>query len=134
MTVPESEIEISFVRSSGPGGQNVNKTSTKAQLRWRVGGSAAFSEEQKAAIRAAAGHQLNADDEIVISAEAERSQARNKDAAIARLQDLVARALTPRKARKATKISRAEKRKRLEAKGRQSEKKRERKAPPGDWS
>ncbi len=134
MTVPESEIEISFVRSSGPGGQNVNKTSTKAQLRWHVGRSAAFTEEQKAAIRAAAGHQLNADDEIVVSAESERSQVQNRDAAVVRLQGLVAQALAPRKARKATKVSRAEKRKRLEAKSRQSEKKSARRAPRGEWS
>src|SRR5512135_1852674 len=77
-TVPDNELDISFVRSSGPGGQNVNKTSTKAQLRWNVGRSGAFTDEQKAAIREAAGNRLTADDEILISAEAERSQPQNR--------------------------------------------------------
>jgi ribosome-associated protein len=131
--VPEHEIRIAFARSSGPGGQNVNKTSTKAHLRWNVGASSAFSDEQKTAIRAAAGHRLNADDEIVIAAEAERSQAQNRDDAVARLQTLVAEALTPPKPRKVTKVSRAEKRRRLEGKRRTGEKKRARRAPSGDW-
>ena len=131
--VPENELDIAFVRSSGPGGQNVNKTSTKAQLRWKVGASAAFDDAQKARIRAEAGNLLNAEDEIVISAEAERSQAQNREAAILKLQDLVLGALAPKKERKATKVSRSEKRKRLEGKRRQSEKKTARKAPRGEW-
>jgi ribosome-associated protein len=132
-TVPEDEIKVDFVRSSGPGGQKVNKTSSKAQLRWHVGGSAAFSEHQKELIRKAAGKRLNAEDEIVLSAEAERSQPQNRAAAIERLQRLVAKALAPKKTRKPTKVSVAQKRKRLEDKRRQGEKKRQRKPPTGEW-
>ena len=57
--VPESELVFSFSRSSGPGGQNVNKTSTKVRLRWHVGRSGSFSEAQKSLIRQAAGSRLN---------------------------------------------------------------------------
>ncbi len=131
--VPESELEIDFVRSSGPGGQNVNKTSTKAQLRWNVGRSAAFTEEQKAAIRAAAGNRLTENDEILVAAEAERSQSQNRDAAVARLRDLVAGALSPKKERVATEPSRADRQRRLEEKKHQSFKKQNRRPPKGGW-
>ena len=124
--VPEGEIDLAFVRSSGPGGQNVNKTSTKAQLRWNVGASAAFDEAQKAAIRAYAGSRLNDADEIVLASDAERSQPQNRAAVVARLQALVAAALAPRKERKATKVSRAQKRKRLDEKRHHGDKKRAR--------
>lgn len=131
--VPESEIQLDFARSSGPGGQNVNKVSSKAQLRWYVGGSAAFTDEQKALIRAFAGSRLTKEDEIVLAAESERSQLQNKEEAIRRLQELVRMALTPKKKRKPTKVSRAQKRKRVESKRIVSEKKRNRKTPRGDW-
>ena len=131
--IPEHELQIDFVRSSGPGGQKVNKTSSKAQLRWNVGASASFSEEQKARIREAAGNRLNADDEIVLSADTERSQLQNRADVVARLERLVAHALTPKKERKETKVPRSQKRKRLEGKRRDAEKKRMRKPPKGDW-
>ena len=131
--VPEAEIQVDFVRSSGPGGQNVNKTSTKAQLRWNVGASAAFTEEQKAAIRAAAGNRLTKEDEIVLFDQSERSQPQNREAAVTRLQDLVAEALTPKKERVETQVSRREKQRRLEEKRRQGQKKQGRKLPNGEW-
>lgn len=131
--VPEGEISLVFVRSSGPGGQNVNKTSTKAQLRWHVGGSQAFSEEQKSAIRKVAGGRLNGRDEIVLSAEDERSQAQNRASVIQRLQQLVGRALAPKKIRKPSKVSRAQKRRRLDEKRKIGEKKSLRKSPQGEW-
>jgi ribosome-associated protein len=131
--VPESEIRLDFARSSGPGGQNVNKVSSKAQLRWSVGLSQAFSEEQKAAIRTFAGSRLTKDDEIVLAAESERSQLQNKEEAVRRLQELVRVALTPKKKRRPTKVSRAQKRKRVEEKRRAGERKRSRKPPRGEW-
>jgi len=131
--VPENELEIDFVRSSGPGGQNVNKTSTKAQLRWNVGRSGVFTEEQKAAIRAAAGNRLTKEDEIVIFDQSQRSQPQNRDAAVARLQALVADALAPKTERVETKVSRTEKQHRLEEKRRNARKKLERKFPKGEW-
>jgi len=131
--VPESEITLDFVRSSGPGGQKVNKTSSKAQLRWSVGESPHFTEDEKRRIREVAGHRLNADDEIVLAADTERSQQQNRNAVIDRLDALIEQALAPKKERRATRVSRSQKRKRLDDKRRTGEKKRLRKPPKGDW-
>lgn len=131
--VPESELRFDFARSSGPGGQNVNKVSSKAVLRWSVGASAAFTEGQKAAIRTAAGKLLNREDEIVLTAERERSQLQNKEEAARRLQALVDAALTPKTPRVPTKVSRTQKRKRLDAKRLVGERKRSRRPPKGEW-
>lgn len=130
--VPDAEIRLEFVRASGPGGQNVNKTASKAQLRWYVGGSSTFTAEQKAAIRAFAGHRLNSEDEIVLAAQTERSQSQNRDDVIRRLQELVAAALAPKKVRRKTRVSRSQKQKRLEDKRRTGEVKRARKPPRGE--
>lgn len=132
IAVPASEIFIEFVRASGPGGQNVNKTSTKAQLRWNVGASGAFTPEQKALIRRSAGKRLNKEDEVVIIAQSERSQFQNRSAVIGRLQKLVDAALSPAKKRKKTKVSYSQKQQRLETKRRQSERKRMRSSKT-DW-
>lgn len=131
--VPEDEIKISFVRSSGPGGQNVNKRDTKAVLVWSVGASAAFSDTQKEFIRTALNNRLNTDDEIVLTAQSERSQIRNREEVIQQLQKLVAAALSPRKERKATKPSRADKQRRLDEKRRQGQKKKDRRSSRGEW-
>ena len=133
LIIPESELHLDFARSSGPGGQNVNKVSSKAVLRWSVGASRAFSDEQKALIRAVAGKHLNNEDEIVLAAESERSQLQNKEEVIRRLNALVAMALTPKKKRKPTKISRAQKRKRVDEKRLVGRKKQDRKPPRGEW-
>ncbi len=132
-SIPESELHFEFARSSGPGGQNVNKVSSKAQLRWHVGGSSAFTNGQKALIRAFAGKHLNKRDEIVLTAESERSQLHNKEAAVRRLRELVEVALRPKKKRMPTKVSRSQKRRRLEKKRRIGERKRNRRMPQGDW-
>ena len=131
--VPFGEISIDFVRSSGPGGQKVNKTSSKAQLRWNVGASEAYTDEQKVMIREVAGNRLNADDEVVLSEQNERSQFQNKDTVIKRLQKLVVEALTPKKKRKPTKPSKAQKQRRLDEKKKQGQKKKMRKPPRGGW-
>ena len=132
-TVPENEMTIDFVRSSGPGGQKVNKTSSKAQLRWNVNTSQAFTDEQKATICAFAGNRLNKEGEIVLATDNQRSQFQNRDAVIARLQALVVEALTPKKERKETRVSKSQKERRLEEKNRTSGKKNDRKIPKGDW-
>lgn len=114
--IPDNEIQIDFVRASGPGGQNVNKVSTKAQLRWGVGNSTVFSDEEKMRIRAFAGNKLNASDEIVIASSSQRSQLQNKEAAIQRLEHLVEVALTPIEERKPTRPTRASKKRRITSK------------------
>lgn len=130
--IPESELVIDYARASGPGGQNVNKRDTKAVVRWNVGASPSFSDAEKARIRTYAANRLNAEDELVLSADDERSQTRNREAAIARLQEIVASALLPKKKRRPTKPTRASKERRLEEKRRTARKKTERKMPKGD--
>ncbi|MBI5230477.1 MAG: aminoacyl-tRNA hydrolase [Candidatus Magasanikbacteria bacterium] len=114
--IPYDEIHLDFVRASGPGGQNVNKTATKAQLRWRVGVSRAFSSQEKERIRARLQNRINNNDEVVLSSSAERSQAQNKTTVVKQLQLLVRRALVIPKKRAATRPTRAAKARRLETK------------------
>jgi len=114
--IPKDELQVDFVRSSGPGGQKVNKTSSKAQLRWHVASSRAFTPEQKARIYARAASRINAVGEIVISADVERSQSQNRADAVSRLNAIVRTALAPVKPRIKTKVGPAQRRKRLESK------------------
>ena len=115
-TVDLSELRIEFARSGGAGGQNVNKRSTKAVLHWNVGTAKGFSEDQKTAIREFGANRLNNEDEIVMHDQTERSQEQNKNNVIERLQQLVADALVPEKERKATRVPRSQKNKRLDEK------------------
>ncbi|OGH88140.1 MAG: hypothetical protein A3J93_00145 [Candidatus Magasanikbacteria bacterium RIFOXYC2_FULL_42_28] len=114
--IPVNEIKITYARSSGAGGQNVNKTATKAILHWSVGRSQVLSAEQKERVRAKLKNKINWFDEVVIMAEEERSQPQNRATAVARLQTLVARALQIPKKRRPTRPTYSSKIKRLEAK------------------
>jgi len=79
MLIPSSEFTIEFARSGGPGGQNVNKVSSKAQLRWNVGMSLVLNDEQKDRVREVLKNRLTNEDEILVVAEDERSQPQNRD-------------------------------------------------------
>lgn len=129
MIIPEHEITIDFARSSGPGGQNVNKLNTKAQLRWHIGSSAAFTQVEKNRIRAKLHTRITVNDELVVSSEAERSQEQNKMRAIELLNELVTRALIVPKKRIPTRPTRASKIKRVESKVHRSKIKRQRQMP-----
>ncbi|MDO8626345.1 MAG: alternative ribosome rescue aminoacyl-tRNA hydrolase ArfB [Candidatus Magasanikbacteria bacterium] len=118
--IKESELKINFVRSPGPGGQNVNKTSTKAMVRWGVGASRFFNNAEKARIRLKLANRLNSADEIIVTSSAERSQLQNKNKAILRLNFLISNALIIPKTRRATKPTRASRLKRLERKTKRS--------------
>ena len=122
--IPESEISISFVRGTGPGGQNVNKVATTAQLRFDLAGSTALDERAKARLRALAGHRLIGDGEILIVARNHRTQEGNRREAIGRLEELVARALVVPKTRRATRPTRASNERRIAGKLRQQRNKR----------
>ncbi len=111
--IPRHEIQLVFVRGTGPGGQNVNKTSTTAQLHWNVDTSSAVTDTQKAMVRHALRNRINSLGELVLTASEERSQSQNKETAIERLERLVTKAITPRTRRIPTKPSRASRERRL---------------------
>lgn len=123
------ELHFSASRSSGPGGQNVNKVSTKMELRFHVASSAILSKEEKELIAEKLAARINVAGELVLVSQSERSQLQNKEKVTEKFYMLVARALTPRKKRKPTKPSGASKEERLEAKRQLSEKKERRRNP-----
>ena len=122
--IPEADLQISFVRGTGPGGQNVNKVATTAQLRFNLAATTILDDRAKARLRALAGHRLLASDEILIVARNHRTQEGNRRAALARLQELVARALTVPKVRRATRPTRASRERRIAGKLHQQRNKR----------
>jgi ribosome-associated protein len=121
MQIPESELNITFARSSGAGGQNVNKTSTKVIIHWPVGKSLFLTDEEKARVREKLANRINNEDELVVMSEEERSQPQNRALAIARLQSLVIQALKVPKKRRPTRPTKASKLRRIEGKKIRSE-------------
>jgi ribosome-associated protein len=112
----EDEIKLSFIHSTGPGGQNVNKLSTAVQLRFNVNSSASIPEEIKQRLARLAGRRMTSDGVLIIDARQHRTQEQNRLAAIERLSELIRQAsLTPRTRHK-TRPSRAAALRRLEAK------------------
>jgi len=117
--IDERDIEEHFVRSSGPGGQNVNKVSTAVQLRYRVDAGGEWPEGVRARLARLAGRRLNRDGVLVINARRHRTREANRADALERLVTLVRQASHTPKARKPTRPSRAAKRRRVESKRRQ---------------
>lgn len=118
-----SELFFSVSRSSGPGGQNVNKVNSKVTLKWSIADSHILNDAQKELITQKLYSRITKDGFIVLTAQDARSQIQNKEEVIAKLDDLLKKAFTPRKARKATKPGKAAKQKRLNSKKQNSEKK-----------
>jgi ribosome-associated protein len=118
--IPEEEIRFKFTVASGPGGQNVNRRTTKVQLWWDIGKSKVLNEEQKMILRRKLAHKINKEDELFMEQDSERSQERNKDELVKRIYKIVNLALKPKKKRKKTRVPLPEKERRLEEKRHQS--------------
>lgn len=118
--VPPGEVTVEFSRAGGPGGQNVNKLNTKAQVRWNVFLTKALSMDQKIILVSKLANRINNAGELLVESSEERTQLNNKNKALERLNFLVSEALIIPKKRRATKPTRASKIKRLESKNKHS--------------
>ena len=132
IVIPEAELRESFVRASGPGGQNVNKVATAVELRFDAKGSSALPGDVFARLRRVAGTRMTKLGEVVIRAERFRTQERNRADARERLAELIRRAATPPRKRKPTRPTRGSKERRLQSKARRGNIKALRRSPPGD--
>lgn len=122
ITIAEAELQERFIRSSGPGGQNVNKVSSAVQLRFDVRNSPSLTETAREALLR--GGRLTREGELVITAQRFREQERNRADARAKLAEIIRRAATPKAVRRPTRVPRSSKRKRLEGKKHRAEIKR----------
>jgi ribosome-associated protein len=129
LSLPESELSYRTSRSSGPGGQNVNKVETRVTVLFDVGASPTLSDEQKTKIRKRLATRIDKKDVLRVISQKHRSQGANRETARERLAILVADALEERRPRQRTREPAAAKRRRLEDKRRRGEVKRLRKAP-----
>ena len=116
ISIDEHEIEESFVRASGPGGQTVNKLATAVQLRFNVRASPSLSDDVRARLERLSGSRLTRDGYLVITAQRHRTQGRNRQDALDRLIDLIRRAAVAPRPRRPTKPTKAARERRVEAK------------------
>ncbi len=132
-SIIEDEIELNFVRSSGSGGQNVNKVSSKVQLKWNVDNSSLFSDYQKNKIKEFLKNKINKEGFLILEAEEYREQSKNRQEVLKKFTELIQQSLKEQKYRKKTKPTRSSQEKRIKAKKEISQKKQSRKQPIKDW-
>jgi ribosome-associated protein len=130
ISIDEGELEESFIRASGPGGQNVNKLASAVQLRFDVRRSPSLSDDLRTRLERLAGRRLTRDGVLVITAQRHRTQERNRQDARERLIELIRHAATPPTPRRATKPTRASRERRIQTKKRRSTIKRLRRDQP----
>ena len=128
ISIPRDELRFTYVRSGGPGGQNVNKTATKAVMRWDVAGTPSLPDDVKARFQEKFGNRLAGGIELVLTSQRYRDQVRNTEDCIEKLRAMIQQVAEPPVERKKRKPSRAAARRRLEDKRRVSEKKQSRRA------
>ena len=120
LRIPDDELEWSYVRSGGPGGQNVNKVASKAVLRWNVTASPSLPEDVKARLRARQANRITAEGDLVLASQRFRDQERNRQDCLDKLREMIAEAAVRPKARRKTKPTRGSQEARLQAKKRRA--------------
>ena len=125
--IHKNEYSISFARSGGPGGQNVNKLNTKAVLKFNINESTSLNEREKQKLKQFWKNRINENSELVLFAEGERTQAQNKAVVIIKLNDFIRQALVEEKKRIGTKPTRSSNEKRIKNKKQNAKKKESRK-------
>jgi ribosome-associated protein len=126
VTIPDGEVEIRASRSGGPGGQHVNTSSTKVEVRWNVDATSALSDEEKERVKAKLGDRVDGAGFVRVVSSKSRSQLRNREIARERLAETIRRALIVPKKRKATRRPRGANEERLREKKRRGEAKKRR--------
>jgi ribosome-associated protein len=120
LRIPDDELEWSYVRSGGPGGQNVNKVASKAVLRWNLAASPSLPEDVKARLRARQANRITAEGDLVLTSQRYRDQERNRQDCLDKLREMIAEAAVRPKARRKTKPTRGSQEARLQAKKRRA--------------